>query len=451
MEANKRITHYALRLTHHISRFTLLLLLLAFAVPVAAQAVTVKIFGFDAGSFPRVRAFVSVTDERGRAVVALQKEAFKIVEDGRDAQIVALNVSDEPIYVGLVIDRSGSMNEQNKLRDALAAARAFVNEMRAQDEAFVTMFDDTTTPLVDFTSNHAALLNALGRITSGGGTAFYDATYTSAEKFKARQDKVKKALILLTDGLDNRSRHALDAAIARAREFGVAVYTIGLGNDADQARLKRLAEQTGGQFFFAPSGEDLKRLYLLIAEQLQKEYAVDFNSPRPLADGTQRRVKVTVTLPSGETKTADGLYVAGFLFNRIRADWIVGALLGLLLLTMGVAPTVGKMAFNALAGPQPSKPEGSPRPFGFGAHPPPPPAPQPPTPPLQPPPPVPGAQCPHCGRAVRVGARFCPHCAQPLGAAPPPAPPAVPASLCPQCGKPVRAGARFCGNCRYKL
>ena len=57
----------------------ILLVALALAAPVAAQAVTVKIFGFDAGSFPRVRAFVSVTDASGRAVVALQKEAFKIV------------------------------------------------------------------------------------------------------------------------------------------------------------------------------------------------------------------------------------------------------------------------------------------------------------------------------------------------------------------------------------
>jgi hypothetical protein len=116
MEANKRITHYALHITHHVSRFTLLLLLLAFAVPVAAQAVTVKIFGFDAGSFPRVRAFVSVTDERGRAVVALQKEAFKIVEDERDAQIVAVNASQDPIHVGLVIDHSGSMTSRTSCK-----------------------------------------------------------------------------------------------------------------------------------------------------------------------------------------------------------------------------------------------------------------------------------------------------------------------------------------------
>ena len=430
----------------------ILLVALALAAPVAAQAVTVKIFGFDAGSFPRVRAFVSVTDESGRAVVALQKEAFKIVEDERNAEIVAVNVSQDPIHVGLVIDHSGSMGQQNKLPDAIVAANAFVDEMRAQDEAFVTMFDDATDHLQDFTSDHALLKNAIARIGGGGGTAFYDAVYASALKYETRKEQRKNALILLTDGLDNReaaggffglfggagSKHTLDEAIAKAKELKVAVYTIGLGSDADQTRLRKLADETGGRFFFAPRGDQLKELYRLIAEQLQKEYAVDFNSPRTLADGTQRRVKVTVTMPNGETKTAEGLYVAGFLFNRIRADWIVGALLGLLLLTMGVAPTVGKMALNALAGPQPPTP-----------------VPQPPPTPT----PVPGAQCPHCGRAVRVGARFCPYCARPIGAAPPaPPPPAVipphaaAAMLrCPQCGKPVRAGAKFCGSCRRKL
>ena len=456
MEANKRITHYALRLTHHVSRlthhvsrltphvsrFTLLLLLLAFAVPVAAQAVTVKIFGFDAGSFPRVRAFVSVTDERGRAVVALQKEAFKIVEDERDAQIVAVNASQDPIHVGLVIDHSGSMNEQNKLQDAKTAASAFVDEMRAQDEAFVTMFDDTTTPLVDFTSDHNLLKNAISRISGGGGTAFYDAVYASALKYERRQEQRKNALILLTDGLDNReaggglfglfggrgSKHTLDEAIAKAKELKVAVYTIGLGSDADQARLRKLADETGGRFFPAPRGDQLKELYRLIAEQLQKEYAVDFNSPRALADGTRRTVRITVTLPDGHTQTVEGVYVAGFLFNRLYANWVIGALIGLLLVTMGVAPSVVRLMWHAVSAPAPS-----------------PAAPAPVSPVAS------GAVCPRCQQPVRVGARFCPHCAQPLGAAPPPAPPAAPASLCPQCGKPVRAGARFCGNCRYKL
>lgn len=418
-----------------------LLCVFALAAPVAAQAVTVKLFGFDAAKFPTVRAFVSVTDSAGKAITLLKQESFKIVEDGRDAKIVALNVSNEPIYVGLVIDHSGSMGEQNKLRDALTAANAFVDEMRAQDEAYITMFDDSTTPLQDFTNNHDALKSAIGQISVRGGTAFYDATYVSAEKFKTRQDKLKKALILLTDGLDNReaggglfglfggagSKHTLDEAIAHAREFQVAVYTIGLGRDADQARLQRLANETGGKAFFAPSGDDLKRLYLLIAERLQKDYAVDFASPRALADGTRRNVRVTVTLPSGETQTVDGVYVAGFLFNRINANWIVGALIGLVLFAMGTAPSAVRLAWRAASSPAPIAP------------------------PVVQPPIAPRLSCPQCHQPVRAGARFCPSCRQPLGSMPATPPPAPQISRCPNCGNPVRAGAKFCATCRYRL
>jgi VWFA-related protein len=412
------------RIASHVLWFVIFLIVLTLITPIAAQSATVKLIGFDAGKFPTVRAFVSVTDSAGRAITLLKQDSFKIVEDGRDAKIVALNVSNEPIYVGLVIDRSGSMGQQNKLRDALIAANAFVDEMRAQDEAFVTMFDDTTTPLQDFTSDPSTLKNAIGRIRDGGGTAFYDATYASAEKFKPRQDKIKKALILLTDGLDNReaggglfglggagSKHTLDQAIARAQEYQVAVYTIGLGRDADQARLQRLANETGGKFFLAPSGDDLKRLYLLIAEQLQKDYAVDFTTPRNVADGTRRNVRVTVTLPDGTTQIVDGVYVAGYLFNRIHANWIVGVLLGLMLLTLGVAPAGLRLVFGAAS---------------------------PTAPPV-----APGLLCPRCHQSVRVGARFCAHCQQLLGNAP--------TLQCPHCGAPARAGARFCGTCRFKL
>jgi len=420
----------------------LLFVVLALNTPVAAQSVTVKVTGFDIGAFPTVRAFISVTDASGHAIQTLSRDAFKMAEDGRDAPVVAVSASQEPIHVGLVIDHSGSMGQENKLPDAKIAASAFVDEMRAQDEAFVSMFDDTTDHLQDFTSDHTLLKNAIARINTRGGTAFYDAVYNCALKYETRKEQRKNALILLTDGLDNReqggglfglfggagSKHTLDEAIAKAKEMKLAVYTIGLGTDADRTRLQRLANETGGKFFLAPRGDQLKELYRLIAEQLQKEYAVDFRTPRPLADGTQRRVQVTITLPTGGTQTADGLYVAGFLFNRIHADWLIGALLALVLLTMGILPTLGKMLLTPRVVPAPA----------------------------QTPPPISAtAPCPHCGRPVRVGARFCGSCGRTLVA--PPAPPAAPtppsaqATRCPRCGNQVRPGAKFCGKCQYQL
>ena len=109
----------------------LLFVVLALNTPVAAQSVTVKVTGFDTGNFPTVRAFISVTDASGHAIQTLSRDAFKMVEDGRDAPIIAVSASQEPIHVGLVIDHSGSMGQENKLSDARIAASAFVDEMRA--------------------------------------------------------------------------------------------------------------------------------------------------------------------------------------------------------------------------------------------------------------------------------------------------------------------------------
>lgn len=417
------------------------------ARPAGAQdSGVVKINGFDAGRFPQVRAFVSVTDASGRALQALNKDDFKIVEDGRAAEIVAIDASQDPIHVGLLIDHSGSMATPiTKLTDAQAAANSFVDEMRAQDDAFVIMFDDQTDLLQDFTTDHIALQQAISGISVRGGTSFYDAVYTGASKFELRKEQRKNTLIALTDGNDNRedilarllgsagSKHSLEEATAQAKAMNVAVYTIGLGSDADQSRLQQIAGETGGRFFFAPNSSQLKELYRLIAEQLQKEYAIDFETPRAIADGTQRHVELTVQLPDGGAQSVAGLYVAGFLFNRIHADLPVGALLGAFLLLLAVAPTGVGMIARQIQPRRPIGPQVVPPAVAPGA---------PPEPAMTP--------CARCGRPMRVGARFCPSCGA-AGSVAPAAPTSAPAATCPRCGRPVRAGAKFCGSCRAAL
>lgn len=395
-----------------------------------SSSTEVRATGFDPAQFPQVRAFVSITDAQGRPVQTLPKENFKIQEDGRDAEIVAINTSTDPIFVGLLIDHSGSM-EGSKLPDAQAAAIAFIEQMRPGDQAFVIQFDDTNQALTDFTNDQTVLKRAVESIQIQGGTAFYDATFAGVEKFQARAEVRKKALIVLTDGQDNReqafgllggSQKTLDETITKAKQEGVTVYTIGLGSDADRTRLSRLARETDGHAYISPGGQELRDLYLLIAEQLQSEYAVDFKSPRSAQDGTRRNVQITVTLPGGETKTVGGVYVAGYLFNRIRANWLLAALLGLGLFSMVLAPT----AVRLLA----ARPKHDPMPVE----------------------PVPSLtvtrNCPNCGAVARPNARFCGNCRYDLMS---PAPPASQQRVCPNCRNVVREGAKFCGKCRNPL
>lgn len=396
-----------------------------------SPAADLRATGLDPAQFPQVRAFVSITDAQGRPIQTLPKENFRIQEDGRDAEIVAINTSNDPIFVGLVIDHSGSM-QGSKLPDAQAAAVAFIEQLRAQDQAFVMQFDDATEALTNFTSDRAVLKRAVDSIQIRGGTAFYDAVFAGVEKFQARAEVRKKAVIVLTDGQDNRedplqnllgrgSRHTLDETITAAKQANVTVYAIGLGGDADRDRLNRLARETKGRAYFSPGGQELRDLYLLIAEQLQKEYAIDFKSPRPAQDGTRRNVQISVTLPDGTTETATGVYVAGYLFNRIRANWLLAALLGLVLFGMALAPATVRLL---AAGPK-SDPTS-----------------------VEPLPPQTGTRaCPNCGAAVRPNARFCGNCRYDLVAPPR----AAQQAMCPNCGNVVRAGAKFCGRCRNPL
>ncbi|OQY99219.1 MAG: hypothetical protein B6D41_01690 [Chloroflexi bacterium UTCFX4] len=424
----------------HIAKFLIgCFLLVGGAQLAAAQAgIQARATGFDPAQFPRVRAFVSITDAQGKPVQALPQENFKIQEDGRDAEIIAINISTDPIYVGLVIDHSSSMAGA-KLPDAKTAAIAFVEQLRANDQAFVIQFDDANQTLTDFTSDQAVLKRAVDSIELRGGTALYDATFVGVEKFQARAEVRKKALIVLTDGQDNRevawglvggSQHTLEEAIAKAKQDGIVVYTVGLGSDADRQRLQKLADETGGRAYFSPGGEELRNLYLLIAEQLQKEYAIDFKSPRPAQDGTRRNVQITVTLPNSETQTVSGVYVAGYLFNRIRTDWVLAALLGLALFGMALAPTGIRMLTTRAPAPQPIVEQNVPPPFV---------APVSDT-----------VTCRNCGTVNRATAKFCRNCRASLTEAAP-APTVPQQRVCPNCGNVVREGAKFCGNCRYRL
>lgn len=403
--------HEYVRVIEALLSAVMLIVAVSAAREVSAQTVLAQILGFDASKFPQVRAFVSVTDKNGHAIQQLKQADFAAREDGQPMKVLAVDASDEAIHVGLVIDHSGSMADQGKLADAQTAATAFVREMRSQDEAFLSVFDDTITLLQDFTNNQDTLEQAITKIVPNDGTAFYDAVFAGAQKFDGRQDKPKKALILLTDGLDNRSSHSASDAIAKSTEMNVRLYTIGLGSDADRTGLQQLADKTGGKFFYSPGGQQLKELYQLIAEQLQKDYAVDLESPRPRKDGTRRQVDIEVTLSDGARQTARGVYVAGFLFNRFYTDLPTALVLGGFLLMLGFGPTLVR-----------NWPRVGARRVSI-------------------------QQCPRCSSQNRIGARFCGKCGLSFANIAPP----LPANSCPQCHSAVRLGARFCGRCGYRF
>jgi hypothetical protein len=346
----------------------------------------------------------------------------------------------------MLIDHSGSMEDGDKMPDAIDAALAFLDELEdGRDSLGVIAFDDAFTVLGDLQvvdeGVRADLRTQVGALYPDGGTAYYDAIYKATSMLKGVPGR--KVVLALTDGDDtSSSRTNLDKMIDYVQDSNVVVFTIGLGTDVQSATLARVAQETGGQYYEEPSGSDLARLYTDIAQSLQEEYSLAYRSPTPQSDGTTRQVDVKVETVAGEA-VAVGSYAVGGTFVPSLNVWscVGGAILLALAMAMLVAPGLydrvrgrGRLA----------EPETEPAP--------PPPVTSPPTPASPPAAPV-ATTCSACGEALRPGARFCKACGTPQApCGTPQAPCGTPqTATCANCGTELRPGARFCANCGQRV
>ncbi|MBU4312717.1 MAG: VWA domain-containing protein [Candidatus Omnitrophica bacterium] len=177
------------------------------------------------------------------------------------------------VSTAIVIDRSGSMRG-GALDDAKDAGIAYVYYMGSADRGAVISFDDVVTIDQTFTDDVNLLISAIDSIQLGGMTAFYDAVYTAITETKNENPTRRRAIIALTDGYDNWSIYKQDVEVSvmklqdvvyYAKQEGIPVYTIGLGDYLDEAMLQDLATQTNGLYFNAPDSSQLKNIYDTIA------------------------------------------------------------------------------------------------------------------------------------------------------------------------------------------
>src|SRR5262245_39058489 len=171
-----------------------------------------------------VSLMVSVTDAEGRFVSGLRKEAFNVFEDGIAQEICFFNVADSPASIGIVFDVSGSMRGSRieKAREALAR---FVLTTHPNDEFTLVVFNDRTQLLLDRISDGARLADRVGGFMPTGQTALYDAVALALGQVQQGR-YAKRALIVISDGDDNRSRISLAKLSRMIRESDVLIYTV---------------------------------------------------------------------------------------------------------------------------------------------------------------------------------------------------------------------------------
>ena len=404
--------------------------------------------------FPRVETHVSVLDAAGEPVRGLMQDAFIVSEDDYPVTIQSfLGAGEQTVITMLVIDRSGSMSG-DKIAGARNAANTFVDQMRPErDRAGLIIFDDSVQSLQPLTNDVDALRNSISGISVNGGTAFYDAVYQGLQRLVGEDGR--RIILALTDGLDNASHHTPEEIMQLAQDEGIAIYTVGLGEEGwwvftelDSENLRLMAEETGGEYHQTPSASELAALYGRIAEVVQNEYVLGYDSPSPNLDGTTRQVVVTVNRAAGSVVARGSYAVSGVLSSAFDAALFVPLFVGLLLLLLlllfipsGLRRWQRWRLMRRTAVHVPPPPYPSPTPashFPPGG-----------TQVIQ----ANATPCPHCGQPVAMGKKFCSRCGQPVSPAPVPLspmlPPLAPSILpvCRHCAKPLRSGIKFCSHC----
>jgi len=248
-----------------------------------------------------------VTDPANRFVLGLQKQDFRLFEDGTEQTIVHISGEDAPLSVGLVFDTSGSMGD--KLRTSRQAALRFLTTMNSQDEAFLIQFSDHAQVAVDFTNQSDDIQNSLAAVQPGGLTAMLDAAELALRQMKKAKNP-RKAILIISDGGDNNSKYTAAQIESLVREADVQVYAMGIfepsiipalttAEVSGPRLLSELAEQTGGRAFSASDPSDLPNVAVRIGIELRNQYVLAYSPKNKKKDGKYRKVEVKVNKPAG--------------------------------------------------------------------------------------------------------------------------------------------------------
>ena len=245
---------------------------------------------------------ITVTDKAGQYVPGLRLSDFTIFEDGKQvsAQLVAsFSVHESPFASVVLLDTSGSM--ESRLSLARSAAIRFLDRLREEDVAAVYKFDSKVEQVQEFSSGRDLAPMVYG-VRAKGMTTLNDAIVEAAKALSAREEK-RKAIIILSDGLDTYSKASSEKAIESALNIGASIYAVdmsasegpGLRNQQSAAVLKSFAEKSGGRFVATPGGPALRDAFASIAEELGHQYTVAYRPLNAMRDGKWRKLEVKIS------------------------------------------------------------------------------------------------------------------------------------------------------------
>lgn len=300
---------------------------------------------------------VRVMDKRGRFIEGLQKENFKVFEDGTEQELALFANEHEPFTVALVLDMSYST--KFKIAEIQTAAIAFIDQLRPQDKVMVVSFDGDVHMLCDATADRKEIYRAIKTTKIATGTSLYEAVDMVMNE-QLRSVEGRKAIILFTDGVDTSSRRASDIGnLSDAMEMDALVYPIRYDTFADVQRMKngpgisslppisiptsgessnpfplplpaigtpgsqgttpeeykkaeeyldQLAIRTGGRLYQATTVGNLAEAYSRIASELREFYSIGYYPAEDRVEGKRRSVKVKVDREGLVVRSREGFF-----------------------------------------------------------------------------------------------------------------------------------------------
>lgn len=252
---------------------------------------------------------VTVTDKRGNLIQGLKQENFQVFIDKIRQKIERVSQADEPISIGIVVDASGSIQEIARIQDLAKSISRFQALSNEQNEYFLIAFNDTPELLADWTANLDSGLANLITVKPRLHTAFYDACYVAAEKVNSGRHR-KRALIVISDGMDNQSRYGFKEVKEYLRETEVILNVIGLSTDdgaggalGKESRdlLEELSKLSGGVSIFRRDrgswqSSELNKAAEMIAHRLRYQYRIRLT---PIYKATEKwhQLKISFNVP----------------------------------------------------------------------------------------------------------------------------------------------------------
>ena len=257
---------------------------------------------------------VTITDGKDRYVAGLKEGDFKVFEDTVPQHIASFSFQEMPFAAVILLDISASM--ELKLSLARAACSRFASGTRDGDSVAIYSFGGLDVKVLQDFTESKDVDPSVWEVRAEGETPLYDALVKAAGALAKRPER-RRAILLVSDGADTRSRATMEEALRRVGAAGVMVYSVDLSDSAlyhtpnrDNGAevLKAFAAKTGGRFFHTPGGSKLRDAFTQTVEELRNQYTITYEPTNEKRDGRWRTIEVRVARPRLNIRTRQGYH-----------------------------------------------------------------------------------------------------------------------------------------------